>query len=275
MNSKRIIAMDLDGTLLNEKGLVSDESINYLKNIKENGDIIVIATGRILNSALFATKGAEFASYIVGNAGAGVYKNAGNDKWEKIYEELIPYNIAESFLEYFDENKFSNVSLCNSQKICRYTKNYHKNDKVVVNYESKEELEKDIKDVIHVSIGLKNNNLVSEYYKIFKDEYPDLKISIMQDSFGEKRWLEITKKDIEKYKGINRIAKIENIPNENIIAFGDGLNDLDMLAKCGIGVAMKNALPEVKKVAKFTTNKANYENGIIDFLENMNKSAEV
>ena len=62
MNSKRIIAMDLDGTLLNEKSLVSDESINYLKNIKENGDIIVIATGRILNSALFATKGAEFAS---------------------------------------------------------------------------------------------------------------------------------------------------------------------------------------------------------------------
>ena len=38
---------------------------------------------------------------------------------------------------------------------------------------------------------------------------------------------------------------------------------------------MKNALPEVKKVAKFTTNKANYENGIIDFLENINKSAEV
>ena len=178
-------------------------------------------------------------------------------------------------MEYFDENKFSNISLCNSQKICRYTKNYHKNDKVVVNYESKEELEKDIKDVINVSIGLKNNNFVSEYYKIFKDKYPDLKISIMQDSFGEKRWLEITQKNIEKYKGINQIAKIENIPNENIIAFGDGLNDLDMLAKCGIGVAMKNALPEVKKVAKFTTNKANYENGIIDFLENINKSAEV
>ena len=137
------------------------------------------------------------------------------------------------------------------------------------------ELEKDIKDVIHVSIGLKNNNFISEYYKIFKDKYPDLKISIMQDSFGEKRWLEITQKNIEKYKGINQIAKIENIPNENIIAFGDGLNDLDMLAKCGIGVAMKNALPEVKKVAKFTTNKANYENGIIDFLENINKSAEV
>ena len=61
---------------------------------------------------------------------------------------------------------------------------------------------------------------------------------------------------------------IENgIKNENIIAFGDGLNDIDMIEKCGIGVAMKNALIDVKEKANFITDKTNLEDGIIDFLQ--------
>ena len=55
--------------------------------------------------------------------------------------------------------------------------------------------------------------------------------------------------------------------NENIIAFGDGLNDIDMIEKCGIGVAMKNALIDVKEKANFITDKTNLEDGIIDFLQ--------
>ena len=54
--------------------------------------------------------------------------------------------------------------------------------------------------------------------------------------------------------------------NKDVIAFGDGLNDVDMLEKCGVGVAMKNALPDVKKKADFITDKNNWEDGIIEFL---------
>ena len=89
----------------------------------------------------------------------------------------------------------------------------------------------------------------------------------MQDSFDKERWLDISQKGIQKYKGISQIAKIENIPNENIIAFGDGLNDIDMLQHSGIGVAMKNALPEVKKISNYVTEKTNDEDGVIAFLE--------
>ena len=89
----------------------------------------------------------------------------------------------------------------------------------------------------------------------------------MQDSFGEVKWLEIFQKDIEKYKGISEVAKLEDISNENIIAFGDGLNDVDMLKKCGVGVAMKNALPEVKEQADYITSRTNNENGVVEFLK--------
>ena len=89
----------------------------------------------------------------------------------------------------------------------------------------------------------------------------------MQDSFKDVKWLEVSQKGVEKCNGISKIAQIENIENKNIIAFGDGLNDIDMLKKCGVGVAMKNALPEVKEQADYITSRNNNENGVIEFLK--------
>ena len=88
----------------------------------------------------------------------------------------------------------------------------------------------------------------------------------MQDSFDNVQWIEMFPKGSEKYKGIYKISQIENIENKDIIAFGDGLNDVDMIEKCGVGVAMKNALSDVKARADFVTDKSNLEDGIIDFL---------
>ena len=60
---------------------------------------------------------------------------------------------------------------------------------------------------------------------------------------------------------------LSTISNENIIAFGDGLNDIEMLKKCGVGVAMKNALPEVKEQADCITSETNNQNGVVEFLK--------
>ncbi len=135
-----------------------------------------------------------------------------------------------------------------------------------INYTKKEEIIKNIKETIHISVGFENNKLVEEYRKIFSKKYTELDITIMQDSFDNVQWLEIFTKGNRKYKGIYKISQIENIENKDIIAFGDGLNDVDMIEKCGVGVAMNNALSEVKQKADFVTDKSNLEDGIIDFL---------
>ena len=72
---KKLITLDLDGTLLNSDGIVSEATKVHLQKLKEKGYIITIATGRILNRALVGTDGAEFANYIVSDAGAAVFKN--------------------------------------------------------------------------------------------------------------------------------------------------------------------------------------------------------
>ena len=88
----------------------------------------------------------------------------------------------------------------------------------------------------------------------------------MQDSFSNKKYIEIYQQNISKYKGVQKIAEIEGIENKDIIAFGDSLNDIDMIKNCGIGVAMGNSLERIKEIANYTTISHN-QNGVIEFLE--------
>ena len=100
----------------------------------------------------------------------------------------------------------------------------------------------------------------------------ELELLVMQDSFGTEKCLEIFSKGVSKYNAIKEIMNIENISNENVIAFGDGLNDVDMIRLSGIGVAMGNALGDVKKVSDYITISHN-EDGVVYFLkEYLNKN---
>ena len=266
MKTRKMIVMDLDGTLLNEEGIVTQKTKEYLGKLKKEGYVIAIATGRILKSALIATDGAEFANYIVADAGAAVYKMQA-DNWEEVDADLISRKIAEEIISEFDDEKFRHIDLCSKDYINMYATKYFSEGRVVRIYDDKDTILRNIHKITHISAGFWKNDFVKEYQKIFTKKYPELDIKIMQDSFDDVQWLELFNKGVEKYSGINKVAQMENIKNENIIAFGDGLNDIDMIEKCGIGVAMKNALIDVKEKANFITDKTNLEDGIIDFLQ--------
>lgn len=263
---KKMIVMDLDGTLLNHESRVSSKTKEYLNRLKKNGYIIVIATGRILKSALIATDEADFANYIVTDAGATVYREENKD-WKEIYSNLIPKRIAEDIISIYDENRFMYIDICSKNYIDKYATKYFSENVIVRNYNNKNEILENVNEINHISVRFVENKFVKGYKELFSKKYPELDIKIMQDSFDDVKWLELAKKGIQKYNGIYKISQIENIDNKDIIAFGDGLNDVDMIEKCGVGVAMKNALKEVKEKADFITEKSNYEDGIVDFLE--------
>ena len=267
MKTKKIIVMDLDGTLLNSQGKVTEASKEYLEKLKKDGNIIVIATGRILGLALLATDGAKFANYIVCDAGAALYKNnEEKNEWTNIYIDEIPQEIANNILDYFDKEKFRFIDICEKEVINSYVDTYFTDNKLVKTYTNKNELLRNITKISHIAAGFLSNKYVQDYFEIFTKHFPTIDINLMQDSFEETKWLEFAQKGTQKYKGISKVADIENIKNEDIIAFGDGLNDIDMLQKCGVGVAMNNALPEVKEIANYITVKNNYEDGIVHFL---------
>ena len=163
---KKMIVMDLDGTLLNDNSEVSENTKNYLNKLKQDGYIIVLATGRILKSALIATDEAEFANYIVTDAGAAVYKKSNeNNDWEKVYEDLISRKTSEDILSEYDDEKFRYINICSKNYIYMYATKYFPIKKVVKNYTDKNELLKNVEETIHISVGFFKNEFVKVDYE--------------------------------------------------------------------------------------------------------------
>lgn len=96
------------------------------------------------------------------------------------------------------------------------------------------------------------------------------RVKYMENMFeitsSEPTRIEFVKKGISKIEAIKRIATILNIDKENIVAIGDGENDINMLKYCGCGIAMGNANANVKQIADIITD-SNNEDGVGNALE--------
>ena len=256
---KKIIVVDLDGTLLNSKKEISKKSKEYLLKLKKLGYVIVIATGRILASALHATNDAKFANFIISNGGAVLYDVK---RKEILSSKTIPEEMILKIWSTYDKT-MSTMRFCASDKIymCGVV-----DDIFSVLLKNNEELQKISSFIHHVSISFYQNEDVTKYYQKIEQTYP-LRVGYMKDSKKDRYWIEIHPKNCSKYQEIELLAKKLEIPNKNIIAFGDSLNDIEMLEKCGIGVAMKNAVLEAKEKANFITKYTNEEDGVVEFLK--------
>lgn len=249
----KMIVTDLDGTLLNFDRVLSEKAREYLQGLKNKGYIIVIATGRTFSSACRVTKNAIFANYLITDAGSATYKT---DTKEILFQRVISHHDVESILKYWNSS-FEYIDICDED-------NYHK-------YLGPNTSLPNLKDISHISIKMKNDSLTDELFSSIERDFENLTMFVMRDSFKEGKSIEIVPKGVSKYAAVHELAEHLKIPNEQIISFGDSPNDLDMIKNCGFGVAMKNAVDEVKELADAITYKDYNEDGVIDFLKNIIK----
>lgn len=257
--NKKMIVVDLDGTLLNINGGISRNTKRYLKRLKDMGYIIVIATGRVLGDAVKITDGADFANYIISNSGGLIYDM---DLKKIIMKKGISKEDARNIYSFYND-EIEYITICDLFNYNRYK------------FNGKMDLffDKEIKDmnkfidnsdeILHIIIKFKNNDLVDKYYNLF--DYGDTRVLVMQDSFSDRKWIEVFGYGISKYDAIRILCDREGISNIDVISFGDGRNDIDMLENSGIGVAMGNALSDVKEVSDYITRTHN-DDGVIYFL---------
>ncbi|MEG1820418.1 MAG: HAD-IIB family hydrolase, partial [Oscillospiraceae bacterium] len=107
-----------------------------------------------------------------------------------------------------------------------------------------------------------SHNKVCEFENLAKIEFGD-KYEI---GICDKYLLNLTQKGVSKGRAIQRIADIHSIKREEIIAFGDSLNDSSMFEFAGVGVAMGNAMQGLKNVATTVCGSVN-EDGLAEFIE--------
>lgn len=268
MNYK-LVAIDMDGTLLNSNNEISKRTRKAIEDATKQGVHIVLATGRILKSAEHYARNIDLNSYILACNGAIIM----NESRDIIYNQPMNLEIAKRVMElgtelgiyyhFYDRSKFySNIYI-------KEIANYYNTSTLKLKGQS-----------IDIDIFDDHNELLNrenfEVYKfLFIDDAKEKLALLRQElsTFKEinvsSSWdnnLEIMDNKVSKGMGLEFLSKKLNINPKEIIAIGDNENDLSMIQFAGLGVAMDNGDEAIKSQADIVT-RTNDEDGVARIIE--------
>jgi len=257
MNYK-LIAMDFDSTLLRDDKTISSKTKNILNLYKKLGYLIVGVTARTLDSSR-AVAPVDIFNYLIINNGASIYNADYNNM---IYQRTIDINSAKEITGRI-EDYCDQIDYITDNIYYTYLQKKKSNLDFIRDIDSVDEIDEQI---ARMNIFLKDKSKLNDYYELIKTRYKDINCFIMQDSGSTDKWLVLNPKGVNKANTLKELGKIEDISLDEMIFFGDGLNDLDVMKEVGLSVAMYNALDEIKESAKEIT-QTNNEDGIVKFLD--------
>ena len=278
-NDIRIIALDLDGTLLDSQKNLSERNRAALERAAAKGALVVPTTGRFFGMMPSAVRDLPFVRYAITINGAQVYDRETDTA---IVREEIPLATALGIMETLD--RYDVIYDCYRQswgwmtqalqdKAPDYATNEHYLKMVRAFRKPVPELKAHLRetaadgDVQKIMLFAPNReksaalDVLAKLTAELNASFPDIKVT-------SSTWnnLELNIKSAHKGTALRRFAEHLGLTLANCMAFGDGMNDFTMVEAAGLGVAMANAEPEVKRVAKFVT-ASNDEDGVAAALE--------
>ncbi len=267
----KLVAIDLDGTLLNSYGLVSKKNKEIIEKAVAEGKEIVLASGRPVSSVRSFANEIGANGYIICGNGSMLY-DLKNEK--VIYDKFIEKQKALQIIKICEENSIY-YNLYTENLTIAKSLNYN-----VMVYNNENQNKTDDKKT--------NIKIVSDIYKYIEEaqDVNVLKITICDDNqiiFGgiirklreikdidvldvshmarktiktgteevkvEYFYTEITSQNVNKWNAIEKLAQELNIEREEIVAIGDNINDKEMIENAGLGVIMGNSAPYMKEFA--------------------------
>ena len=263
--SYEIIVLDIDGTLVNSQKVITPHTLKTLINLQKLGKKVVLASGRPIQGILGHAKTLrlnDFGGYILAYNGGAVINAHSNEVMNSKY---FPNEI---ILEICEELKSTNVTI-----------NTYENDKIIegnalnkysdieskiVGMEAKfvENFAEYVTFNINKLLLAGDPDEILRLEKLFSERYKGV-IGVFR---SEEFFLELVPLGIDKAKSIDVLLNKLGLNSKQCIACGDGYNDITMIQYAGLGVAMGNAVDEVKATADIIT-VTNDEDGVAKIVE--------
>lgn len=244
----KMLMIDIDDTLLNEKRQIPDETKESLRLAANKGVIVTLATGRMFASAKQVAAQLNLNVPIITYQGALV-KNSLDD--EVLYERSVSGEIVRKLVEYA-ESRSLHLQL-------------YYNDELFVKDDNEKAREYSSISNVPYRVQPDFSGLSDQpMLKLLFIEQPE-KLDRIQPELEEMlenqvnitkskpHFLEITNAKATKGQALKRLAHHYGFGAANVIAIGDSWNDQDMIAAAGLGVAMGNAVPALKQIADYIT----------------------
>jgi Cof subfamily protein (haloacid dehalogenase superfamily) len=261
---RHLIALDLDGTLLNKQKKISKTTLNYLKSI-QSLHTIVLATGRPYRSFIKYYQQLSLKTPMVCYNGAFVTNPTDSSYNTKAFS--FPEAIVKAIYQDIGLSAIDNI-MCETNKdiwLLKEEKNlasffWHDNMNIIYGPLTQTLHE----DPMTMIIKVKKRNKVEDE-RVFKavKKHKGLKVRF----WGTSAFCEIYFGHISKGSALLEILKKYNISRKYFISFGDAENDKEMLELATHGFVMKNAHPSIKKYGNHITKKDHQHDGIVDELQ--------
>lgn len=267
----KMIGIDLDGTLLTSKKVFTEHTKEILIKAMDQGVIVLPATGRPLSGIPREILEFPGIRYVLSANGARLL-----DMKEKkvLYEKLVPYEISARLLDIFSkydtilEIYYDGVGYAEAQALNRighFLKEKPMADYIRSTRRPVEDIKQKLKEtgrpsdkVQAIFPGVEERNQAAAEAI---DKITDIEIT---GALGNN--IEVNAKGVSKGAVLIYLADILGIKREEVMAFGDGSNDVDMLREAGFGVAMGNSIEVVKAAADYIT-LSNDEEGVAHAIE--------
>lgn len=240
---KGIVSFDMDMTLLNHVNYkIPDSAIHALERLREDY-YIVIATGRDMDSKFSIGLSRLVRPDAVIHLN-GTKITVGN---EMIYSHTMDRELIRRLLAFAQEHKFSvGITIGDGD--------YYINPEFVTRHDMRRWgesarrfedpwrlLDMDVRTMVYMG--------EESGAKQIQSEFPELKLPL----FSSREGADIMERDVSKAEGLKRLCDYYGIPLSGTVAFGDSMNDYEILKAAGIGVAMGNAVEELKEVSDYVT----------------------
>ena len=262
----KLVAIDLDGTMLNTKGIVTKKTKEAIKKAIEKGTEIIIASGRNINSIRTIANEIGLKKYCISGNGAAIY-DLQNDKI--IYKKYMLKNEVLKAIKVCEENNIYYTvytdecifaKQINYNTLAYYSRNIKLPESkrtpiVLVNniYEFVEENEEE--NFIKMMICEENEQKLLKAIESLKEIG---NVAVLETSHTTKKielkdgiernmeyyYSEILNQDSDKWNAIEFLMNELNVKKEEVVAIGDNTNDFKMLENAGLGISLEEVIPK-------------------------------
>lgn len=264
---EKIFFIDLDGTLMRDDKTISEENRNALRRVVNSGNYIVLATGRAIANARKIVKNLGLVlpgSYLIAYNGAIIYDCSADcilsrrqlpiEYAEYLYDEA---HAAGLYIQTYSDTQILTDNY--SRELAFYLERSRMPYRIVKDKASL--LDDEPPKMLLISLDNR------EKLERFRYDHMEWERGKCISFFSSPEYLEYCPLGSTKGYGIEYLERFLNIPEENTIAIGDQENDISMIRRAHIGVAMKNAAETVKDCADYISANDNNHNGVAEVIE--------
>ncbi len=264
----KLIACDLDETLLNHDRKVDERDVKAIRACREKGVKFVPASGRGYASIQGTLKELGLyeqpGEYVISFNGGAITENKDN---RLLYFEGIPFELAEELYRRGQDYDVC-IHVYTLNKVYAYRMNQNERDYLASRMEVEEISSNNInflkgQDIVKVLYV----NTDRAYLNKIEEDLKSITAGVIDVTYSSNRYIEFNHKGVNKGQGLLHMAKLLNIDPSETIAIGDNYNDLPMIQAAGLGVGVKNTVEAMKKDCDIITDATCDEAAIAEVID--------